>query len=81
MKKKKSCTLLNILNTDKGGRLLDNTNGPSTPSLLASLTGKALHRYRRGQGSNTGVQAFFLQLSCVLMILSAFVSSTRSSNI
>ena len=38
---KKTYTLLNILNTDKGGRLLDNTNGPSTPSLLASLIGKS----------------------------------------
>ena len=47
------------------------------PSLLA----KYEHRYRRGQGSNTGIQAFFLQLSCVLMILSAFVSSYRTSNI
>ena len=39
---KKKSTLLNILHTHKGGRLVDNTNGPSTPSLLATTPDKTV---------------------------------------
>ena len=56
--KKKSSTLLNILNTDKGGRLLDNTNGPSTPSLLASLIGKSTAPVSQRSGVEYGHSGF-----------------------
>ena len=55
---KKKSTLLNILNTDKGGRLVDNTNGPSTPRLLASLMGKSTAPVSQRAGVEYGHSGF-----------------------